>query len=421
VEVGIKESNRMKKTRTRSPQLNEVLEKVKKLAIELWQLERPIDPTLAYVMWGGSFANISLFGSFAEQADQCLEAAMDFIRPAEHISVNAANQAISQVILLGLNESDTRSDDDFYTKLPDALEVLVSVLTSPPQQWQFKFRVGGITASGETTKFGSIEFSETDPGYIVPLLKEDKYTRGQMVARVEVQAFDETAAYQLAMRQLRITADVLNFFTDLLYPPGHTQVVLPGEYEGSVSDYSYASPPDAPDGMVSSTYIGLHQPLSLLWVLRGRYRMSATRLSTILLSPNRTPLEERFLAAIQWAGRATVEPRKEEAFLLYAIALESLVRGIDNQDVTYKFKMRVAHLLGSTVEERLEIFRQVGKLYTIRSKIVHQGSFEVSDLHFNQMSGYTKRCLLRILDDDSLKAMVTDQHLEDWFDGQVLR
>jgi len=39
--------------------------------------------------------------------------------------------------------------------------------------------------------------------------------------------------------------------------------------------------------------------------------------------------EQRVLTAFQWAGRATADDRREEAILLYLIALESLLLGED--------------------------------------------------------------------------------------------
>ena len=43
-----------------------------------------------------------------------------------------------------------------------------------------------------------------------------------------------------------------------------------------------------------------------------------------LLSKKRNGFEDKIVSAIQWAGKATIED-KEEAFLLYAISLESLI------------------------------------------------------------------------------------------------
>ena len=81
----------------------------------------------------------------------------------------------------------------------------------------------------------------------------------------------------------------------------------------------------------------------------------------------RNDLEEKIIASIQWAGRATAETRREAAFLLYAIALETMVLSDNNPiELTYRLRMRTAHLLASDVGSRRDLFSKLGKLYDIR-------------------------------------------------------
>lgn len=49
------------------------------------------------------------------------------------------------------------------------------------------------------------------------------------------------------------------------------------------------------------------------------------RISELLAKDTLSKLEDRILKAVQWAGRARVEPRVEESFLLFAVALETLL------------------------------------------------------------------------------------------------
>ena len=88
---------------------------------------------------------------------------------------------------------------------------------------------------------------------------------------------------------------------------------------------------------------------------------------------------EHFLA-FQWAGKASVEPRKEEAFLLFAISLESLLMERDGRlETTEKRALRGAHIIGGNAASPLTVCRDLKKLYGIRSKIVHSGSVEVGE------------------------------------------
>ena len=65
------------------------------------------------------------------------------------------------------------------------------------------------------------------------------------------------------------------------------------------------------------------------------------------------PSSDQVISSLQWADRATVERRREQAFLLYAIALESLVLADeDKQELKYRLRVPVAHLLGEDEQKR---------------------------------------------------------------------
>lgn len=61
----------------------------------------------------------------------------------------------------------------------------------------------------------------------------------------------------------------------------------------------------------------------------GAEKVGFYRINEILAKNDRSEIEERILASVQWASRAAVElqQRPEEAFLHYAIALETIILG----------------------------------------------------------------------------------------------
>lgn len=74
------------------------------------------------------------------------------------------------------------------------------------------------------------------------------------------------------------------------------------------------------------------------------------------------------MASVQWAGRAVVElqQRPEEAFLHYAIALETIILGRRQHDeLAYRLSMHTALLAGETLEKRAEIKNDVKHLYDV--------------------------------------------------------
>ena len=127
------------------------------------------------------------------------------------------------------------------------------------------------------------------------------------------------------------------------------------------------------------------------------------------------------LASFRWAGRATVELRREQSFLLFAIALESAVLPLKtNQELSFRLAVRTARLLGKTAAEREEMQKAVRDLYGLRSKIVHSGSYEVTDEDLGQLRTLTKRALIRLLQRKSAW-QEKPKTLDDWFDTLVAR
>jgi hypothetical protein len=91
--------------------------------------------------------------------------------------------------------------------------------------------------------------------------------------------------------------------------------------------------------------------------------LGLTRLSEILINAQPNEIEIRLLAAVRIAGKAVSSIRREDSFLLHAIALESiLVGGDEKTDLRYKLSTRCAHLLGEDLERRKTIKKEMDHL-----------------------------------------------------------
>ncbi|WP_332636404.1 hypothetical protein [Acetomicrobium sp.] len=129
------------------------------------------------------------------------------------------------------------------------------------------------------------------------------------------------------------------------------------------------------------------------------------------------------MASVQWAGRAVVElqQRPEEAFLHYAIALETIILGRRQHDeLAYRLSMHTALLAGDTPEKRAEIKKEVRDLYGIRSKIVHSGHYEVTDADVGKIRELTIICIMRILTEKPFTSMTEEREIDNWFDQAML-
>jgi hypothetical protein len=151
-------------------------------------------------------------------------------------------------------------------------------------------------------------------------------------------------------------------------------------------------------------------------------RPGFARISELLLKESPTKLEDRILASVQWAGRAQVEPRREEAFILYAIALESLLLGKDvKTDIAYRLAVRCAHLVGGlALGDKKLVVDKVQSLYDLRSRIVHSGNFVVSEEQLRLISEYAVSTLLTVIDRDPFRNMREVMELETWLEARLL-
>jgi hypothetical protein len=123
-----------------------------------------------------------------------------------------------------------------------------------------------------------------------------------------------------------------------------------------------------------------------------------------------------------WAGRAIVENRKDIAFLLMAIAFESLLSKTGSGfGVTERLKLRAAFVLGHDVETRKEIQKDIERLYKIRSTIVHTGQRDsLTNRDSAMLREYVSRTIVALLTEARFVTMTTDKEFEDWLEVRQL-
>jgi len=195
--------------------------------------------------------------------------------------------------------------------------------------------------------------------------------RGKTTGVLTVNAVDDEAAIQIARHKLQTTVDAVNFFASRegmggwVFLPGDTmpqsEFVLAVCGEGRITpSFRRAGPARrVPLGQIAG-------------------RKGFARVSEILAKEDPGGLEKKILASLQWAGRAQVEARPEEAFLLYAIALESLLLGRDTKaEISQRLAVRCAHLGGGpTLDDKRRVVDQVLSLY--QTKVEYRPFRELS-------------------------------------------
>lgn len=330
----------------------------------------------------------------------------------------------------------------FERRLAAALQNLDAQLRREATSYTVFMPVAGARPDGLPFTFGKLRFVEFNESQLrkfrsatrkhqVPALEMKQRLEvvnrlrsgelwNQPCALVQVKARDQRAADEIARRETQDTLDALNFFADLT-PYQHGRLYLPGARESRsmtapvLEESGGWSMPHSRAGPIAPfEFDKLRQATNLQPIVR--------RIHNISKSEGIREVEDLLLTAVRWAGRAAIEIRREHAFLLYAIALESAVLpGGNTEQLGYRLRMRVAHLLETQVEKRNDLVRRVRDLYNIRSKIVHSGWYQLSDEDLERIRWICKAVLLRLLTHRSLSGMSSVVDLEAWFERQMLR
>lgn len=367
-------------------------------------------------------------------------------------SRRAVELLMQKTILCALDINHKRPDKPFEDRLSEDIKEIKSKLQVHPTPWVVHMRIEGLALEGLPYKFGKVEFWVADEHNLEKLLEDNfnaivdsktepsqtkqssgtefensikQYFLGFPIASIEVSACDGEAACSAARRELRLTMDVINFYSEILISrPGlGAQLYFVGELQPT-SEFLLAYETHRSSYCRTSRNVGPFVLLSLKGIESSRAeKVGFYRINEILAKDDRSPIEERILASVQWAGRAAVkqQQRPEEAFLHYAIALETIMLG-RQQDVelAYRLSMRTALLAGETPEKRAEIKKEVRDLYGIRSKIVHSGHYEVTDADIGNIRKFTIICIMRILTEKPFVSMTEEEEIDNWFDQAML-
>ena len=267
----------------------------------------------------------------------------------------------------------------------------------------------------------------------------------KIISELEVQAGDNSNAEEKAIKECRKTIDVMNFFADIFASGGSKVCVsLLGEGNEVISRLKSQDKiqlrllfREAHDPLESSTsYKGKRigelfctkagrGPLLELSLpsLNSRQAIDTgfARVSELLGKADRTTFEDRILSAFQWAGRATVDIRREEAFLLYMIALESLILGSKvNSEITFQLRLKIVHIITCSTSTRKQFMNRISYLYGVRSKIVHSGSFQVTESELWELRQYSKQVLITVANAKQFRDMETAEQFDSWLDEQLI-
>jgi hypothetical protein len=395
----------------------------------------------------GGLGGMSLTGEAARTYGAAADALWKAVREKEILSKGSVDAAFQIAILQACDAAGQNPATPFNRRLDDAIKALKDRLTAPALKWDVHIPVRGLDPAGLPVRLAGVAFRTASAAVvrnwkrrsfsIIDDMAEppdrkaaikkrtaehfDKEVRGRIFASVSVEAIDETAAVTRARRALRAVLDVINFYADLLYPLSLRAFVYALGERDSARATTLIFQEDQRFGMPGSRE-GPWKPFVLRDLRSKRARaLGGPKIFRWLGSRHRNSFEQRVLTALQWAGRATADDRREEAFLLYLIALESLILGEKvDRELGYRLRIRCAHLLGRTAAHRAAIAQRLGNLYGIRSKIVHAGQTEVTDEDLSAARSLAKSALIVVLRSHVRPAPKDSKSFEDWFEARML-
>jgi hypothetical protein len=448
----------------RSKAFKRAFENARRLIRELEAGLQPVSTftTNSYDFSIRGLGGMSLTREEAVNYFNCVNELHDSLPNKQYYDLKTVIGIVNEAILKSLDLLEHQPTIPFKKRLNSALEELASVLHKSPDTWEVHYAVEGVSLKRLPISIGKIELYSANKRGIEHLsdrvehiykkthhpedqqqefaksVKEDlrKYFYRKVIAKVIVRSVTADAARSQALKELRSTLDVLNFFADTLHPPGiAARAYLPGEAlrSGTFSPaFRLAASADEYTAIYPSLYtVG---PLSYLELSRSRLRKLSkfgfNRISAILSKEEseRSKLERRILSAFQWAGRATLvdlsnkkykeetDSRREEAFLLYTISLESLLLKEEKVDNTNKFKTRGAALLAGNAATSKRVEKHLSDLYDTRSRIVHDGNIDVSDEDLYYIRVYAKRALTIVLLSKKFQNMRTEEEFIKWLE-----
>lgn len=353
----------------------------------------------------------------------------------EDLSESTISNALQDAIFESLDVGGSRSDD-FSARLDKAILKITKLASLPTEAHKCLIEVAGLAPESLPANFGKVRFINFNKHQLQKLRRQVLLKRPENPARwqfvsddamsmldccfgvVTVDARDSKAALAIADRRIHNTVDALNFFADMI-PYNHGWVFLPGDRE----QRGTTSVTTKRDG---SYYFDMSRtrPLGRFSIDRLRGTTSARGLVksvSQLLRKDRNEMEELLLAAVQTAGRATVATRPEESFLLFAIALESLILPRKGFELTHRLSLRVARLLAKDTSSRIRHSKEIRDLYGIRSKIVHSGSYEIDNTDLSAVRIYTKKVIATMLTNARVRACTTKRELADWLEQLELQ
>jgi len=134
----------------------------------------------------------------------------------------------------------------------------------------------------------------------------------------------------------------------------------------------------------------------------------------MILTPG-NDMQRRIKSAMQWLGKASVDPVLSRKFLQAMIAIEALLEDKGNgSTIVDQISTAACFILKENMEDRLALKKTIKRMYNLRSRIVHDGAEQVTWKEFNLLYTINNQIIQALLTRDELKTVNDISNLNKW-------
>lgn len=409
----------------------------------------------------GRLGGLTLAGKSDELYRECVSSMIVLRKPPHQpslLSRRTAERLLQTAILrsLQLHNGQVNRDEpreQFQRRRDRQIQQLRRQLLVEPKTWTIQVPVGGLHLQPSSQVFGAVTFSKGTASAIkamtqkaIPDMRSDKgkvseknlraenerraqsrlkvakFFQKKAIATLTVQAYDSEAASEIGIERIGSTVDIINFFAQLFTHGVHSvRAYIPPDmgrpdlhwlaFSEEAANF-HACAKSADDNAVR-----MIEPDSEI----GR-RLGMQRAGEMLRARELTDFQRRVLSSLAWAGRASAAMRRDESFLFFAIALETLLTKTGSRTgVTDRLRLRAARLIGLAPDTRKRVLKMVDRAYERRSELVHTGdTSELTESDWEALRELAQRALTGILTDERFSFMRQAQEFEEWFEKELL-
>ena len=364
----------------------------------------------------GTFA---LHGGLVQSYKSTLDAALSVLRTLPK-DMEWSEASVDDLLAESLNDVLFAPPEEQDKMAKQKAQEFAQKLLQPTSYWTVDLPVFGFAGNCAGLSFGIVTLfaGEVDVPESLRLMMPERKGHSRLFARLTIKAIDTNSAVERAIPMLEEHLTVLNALCSDRYP-SHVKVATdPEDYlihrPYKVTHSSEASKPES----------GIKRSVTRIPLTRAMFearmeQRGGVQIGRWLASP--TPFAKSLLSAYVLAGTACTDDLHQRSFLLFAIALESVVMGkTETTEIGFQLSVHVANLIGYGLEDKVSLRKEVRSLYKTRSAIAHAGSSDISASDVERMREMCLSVLLILTISPAFAAMTDHEQLGTWLAERLL-